>query len=898
MAEQCREVKTRARAKYWADFVSNIHNDTSSTIVWRKINIARGTKTQAAAHENPRKKAEELVDEWAAASTVSNLPERIRNKIEVKSSIRKRHITNAISTDDDSCVDITEYELLHAIKKGKSTAPGEDGITYDILSALVMVEGKPLLKLFNMIYRTGKIPYHWKNVIIVPVPKPGDPESFRPISLASCYCKMMERILLNRLLSKIGPQLSPNLNGFIEGRSTSNCIATYLANEKAKFSVFLDLKGAFDRANRQIILYQLAQMGVKGKLLAWIRDYLTDRKGYVHFQGRSSTVREFELGTPQGGVLSPTLFNVLMNVIATTQLPKGASIVVYADDILIQARTYIQMQKSLDIIGEVCDNLGFVVSTVKTKAMSTIRGQEKELVLLGDKLEYVNVYKYLGIYVGGAQGKGMLLQKTITTCKTRLRPLKAMAYGCQGASVTILRMMYLAYVRSVIDYAAPALICLSKSQLGKLETIQNEAARIILGCPPNVKTENLRLELGLTTVTDRIREINSIIGLKSLRDVRETLTKSELLNHLGTDLVTGNGWSAITARDMIHYSIHEFDLTVRMYGAVIPPWEVIPVNVIIDRPPFRKADMSPLELKPHYAELIEKASVAGEHLDQLYCDGSLNTVTGHAGSAVTLMNGGKFQADHELQVRLHDWASTTQSELMAILLALKQIGSRLRNSLILSDSLTALQTLKKKGTPHQGLVNVIMKKIRKLDHKGVSVKFIWIPSHVGIPGNERADILAKEATQKGNVDYNLGVSVQQVKTRIKEVQILDNYENRQRQGNQSRSIQYYDTVALKTCYKYGMKGVSRHRDMVMARLRLGYLYPWQVMGAREGESYNCKVCNQADSHTLHHYIMSCPMIQEYRNLESVNIESQVKHLLSKNLVNKILKQFKGFAYPR
>ena len=278
-------------------------------------------------------------------------------------------------------MDITEYELLHAIKKGKSTAPGEDGITYDILSALVMVEGKPLLKLFNMIYRTGKIPYHWKNVIIVPVPKPGDPESFRPISLASCYCKMMERILLNRLLSKIGPQLSPNLNGFIEGKSTSNCIATYLANEKAKFSVFLDLKGAFDRANRQIILYQLAQMGVKGKLLAWIRDYLTDRKGYVHFQGSSSTVREFELGTPQGGVLSPTLFNVLMNVIATTQLPKGASIVVYADDILIQARTYTQMQKSLDIIGEVCDNLGFVVSTVKTKAMSTIRGQEKELVL-------------------------------------------------------------------------------------------------------------------------------------------------------------------------------------------------------------------------------------------------------------------------------------------------------------------------------------------------------------------------------------------------------------------------------------------------------------------------------------------------------------------------------------
>ena len=484
-----------------------------------------------------------------------------------------------------------------------------------------------------------------------------------------------------------------------------------MANDKAKFSVFLDLKGAFDRANRQIILCQLAQMGVKGRLLAWIRDYLTDRRGYVHFQEVNSTTREFELGTPQGGVLSPTLFNVLMNVIATTQLPKGAMITVYADDILIQAKTYTQMQKSLDIIGEVCDCLGFVISTRKTKAMSTMRRQEKELVLLGDKILYVNVYKYLGIYVGGAQGKEMLLQNIITTCKARLRPLKAMAFGCQGTSVTILRMMYLAYVRSVIDYAAPALCCLSTSKLAKLETIQNEAARIILGCPPNVNTENLRLELGFVTLADRIREINSIIGLKSLRDERETIPKTEILNHLGSDIVLGKGWSAVTARDIIHYDIAEFGDTTRVGGVTIPPWEIIPMNIIIDRPPFKKANMSSLELKPHYTEIIEKASGADAHPDQFYCDGSLNTITGHAGAAVTLLNDRKIHTDYELQVRLQDWASTTQSELMAILLALKQIRNRLNNSLIMSDSLTALQSLEKKATPHQALVNTIWKKL-------------------------------------------------------------------------------------------------------------------------------------------------------------------------------------------
>ena len=87
--------------------------------------------------------------------------------------------------------------------------------------------------------------------------------------------------------------------------------------------------------------------------------------------------------------------------------------------------------------------------------------------------------------------------------------------------------------------------------------------------------------------------------------------------------------------------------------------------------------------------------------------------------------------------------------------------------------------------------------------------------------------------------------------------------DKQMQGIQSRSMQYYDSVTSKTSYRYGMKGVSRHRDLVVARLRFGYLYPWQVMGARQGESYNCKVCNRTDSH--HHYVMSCPILQVYKD---------------------------------
>lgn len=98
-----------------------------------------------------------------------------------------------------------------------------------------------------MSYASGELPGYWKEATIVPVPKPHDPASPRPISLTSCFSKMLEKIVLNRLLYRIEDQLHDSLNGFIKGSSTSSCIATYLANTKAKYTVFRDLISALTK---------------------------------------------------------------------------------------------------------------------------------------------------------------------------------------------------------------------------------------------------------------------------------------------------------------------------------------------------------------------------------------------------------------------------------------------------------------------------------------------------------------------------------------------------------------------------------------------------------------------------------------------------------------------------
>lgn len=100
---------------------------------------------------------------------------------------------------------------------------------------------------------------------------------------------------------------------------------------------FIDFKRTFDRAFPTAILHELTLLEVKGKLLLWIKDSLSIRRTKVWYQGASSVYGELELGTPRGGVLSPTLFKILMHSTCklNTELRNFCSITSFDDDILM-----------------------------------------------------------------------------------------------------------------------------------------------------------------------------------------------------------------------------------------------------------------------------------------------------------------------------------------------------------------------------------------------------------------------------------------------------------------------------------------------------------------------------------------------------------------------------------
>lgn len=170
------------------------------------------------------------------------------------------------------------------------------------------------------------------DAFIQPIPKQ-EVGTYRPISLLSCLSKTMESAVLKRLRSLIP---HPHQYTFIYckglGRQDNLAAIHSLMDRKDAVAVFLNLEKAFELANREAMINTFTKRGVIGKLVAWCNDYLTQRKACVRFQGHISNLPHFENGTPQGGILSPFLFNILMAELISTETPIYVHILAYADD--------------------------------------------------------------------------------------------------------------------------------------------------------------------------------------------------------------------------------------------------------------------------------------------------------------------------------------------------------------------------------------------------------------------------------------------------------------------------------------------------------------------------------------------------------------------------------------
>jgi len=166
---------------------------------------------------------------FTGVSSSSNYSKKFQQRktaIESDKSILKNDPDNRNSKTELN-IPFSEYELKGAMRQLRNnTAPGENGISYECLKQLPGNGQRLLLRFFNLIWEKCYIPKEWKHAVVLPIPKAGkdphDPSSYKPIALTSTMCKIMERLIANRLIWHLEKHklLNNAQTGFRRNRST------------------------------------------------------------------------------------------------------------------------------------------------------------------------------------------------------------------------------------------------------------------------------------------------------------------------------------------------------------------------------------------------------------------------------------------------------------------------------------------------------------------------------------------------------------------------------------------------------------------------------------------------------------------------------------------------------
>ena len=274
-------------------------------------------------------------------------------------------------------------KLLNNIKTEKAVGP--DNISNIILKNCAKQLSRGISAIFQTSIDSGTLPEDWVNANVAPIYKKGDvhqAENYRPVSLTSVSCKLLEHIICKHLLNHLEKnKILTNLNhGFRSGYScetqlliTLEDLLKYNDNGEQTDIIILDFSKAFDTVPHDELLLKLSNYGVSGNIHSWLKNFLTTRKMQVVVDGEYSKSVPVLSGVPQGTVLGPLMFLCHIN-----DLPKSviSQVRLFADDCLLyrtikSEQDHITLQKDLQSLETWADTWGMRFNAKKCYLLST-----------------------------------------------------------------------------------------------------------------------------------------------------------------------------------------------------------------------------------------------------------------------------------------------------------------------------------------------------------------------------------------------------------------------------------------------------------------------------------------------------------------------------------------------
>ena len=393
---------------------------------------------------------------------------------------------------------------IRSFKPYKS--PGPDGI-YPVLIQQGIEELTPyLIETYTNSIKIKRPAHTWLKTKAVFIPKPGkpdymDPKAYRPISLSFFVLKGLERLIHWHLLDtnlKEKP-LPKNLYSYREGMSTETAlhqtiskIESTLENNEIAIVIFLDISGAFSEASIQGMMKSLEKRNINGQLRDWISHMLENRKVTVHM-GESNVTKELNRGTPQGGILSPPIFNIDIEDCLSRIPEKGPTEGHgYADDLkaigtgIDENAIAANIQRDLKNLEEWAAENSLAFSPSKTKAMLFTRKKnitKPEIFIHGVAIEYVQEFKYLGVIIDEKLNWRKHIENQTRKAQIALSTSRKMIGTKWGLKPKQTEWIYKGIVRPILTYGSIVWVnSLEKKYVRKaLEKIQRTACLMMTG---------------------------------------------------------------------------------------------------------------------------------------------------------------------------------------------------------------------------------------------------------------------------------------------------------------------------------------------------------------------------------------------------------------------------------
>lgn len=427
---------------------------------------------------------------------------------------------------------IEPYEVerkLSSINVHKSSGPDDlpNWIWRDFSPWLA----EPICAIFNASIRNGVVPVQWKSANVVPVPKVKPPKSIesdlRPISLTATLSKILESFIGNWILCELNGKLDTRQYGILKGRSTTHELVDLLHhwhdaldNNASVRAVFIDYAKAFDHVDHTIIINKLHAFGISTILIRWMYSFLSNRQQRVKLSDIFSDWLTLKGSMPQGSFLGPLTFLILIDdLTASCRLYKFVDDTTLCEFIEQYATTF--MKNYLDEVIDWSSKNLMNINWKKTKEMilgPLSREYVPELIIGGNNIERVEVFKLLGVYIEDSLNWNSHVDSICSKASSRLHFLNRLKRS--GVSSDDLLLFYTSVIRSVLEYACQAWhTSLTVEQTHRIESIQKRALAIIFG------HDNIIIKANFPTLESRREELCKLFS-------RDMYNANNCLNYL------------------------------------------------------------------------------------------------------------------------------------------------------------------------------------------------------------------------------------------------------------------------------------------------------------------------------------------------------------------------------